>query len=675
MMVVVLCCISFVVSFFGPIIIREKAEKLLKQLYLNGITDRIYWLATFLVSFVLLYVLVMGIVGLFSMIGLNAFCYSSNIIILAILQFFGCISTLFFQYFASLYLEDEGISYILYIVANILPPFISMSQTLKYQTDSHFYHHKLDNIYGSLVGLLGSILYPVMNMPKAFFELLRIHILTEKPIPISTLLEFNGGDGFIFLLIGNIASVLFFFLIFVFCNDQIHKLKIGRISVRSKKNIEKNVVRLKELDEDVYKEYQRVTNIIPQKKESIDIISVDRDAKTINLENDNENEMDDTSSRETIVNKEKKSVENEKFNQLNNEIPIRVVHVGKEYTVYKYLNKDIENIMDIISNPNPKYGEYHYSDYDFGGPVITSLTNVSLGINNRECFGLIGPNGAGKSSLLNILTYNHVQTAGKVYYDGIENTSIREDRFMIGYCPQNDYLWPELTLYEQLVMFINLRGYSLQKSKEYAKQYLAYCKIEEHKNKYPHELSGGTKRKLCVLLALICFSNKIILDEPSSGMDPATRRYIWNVLTNYKNNEDSCIVLTTHSMEEAEMLCDRIGILINGELRAIGSPTHLKMKFGDMYILELQSPDSKLVTEQIKKDIPVINEKDTIIENKSNKRVRYTFKITQNHGEIFRIMENYKEENLVTDYSFTQLTLEDIFLKFANLQENQEMLI
>jgi len=134
-------------------------------------------------------------------------------------------------------------------------------------------------------------------------------------------------------------------------------------------------------------------------------------------------------------------------------------------------------------------------------------------------------------------------------------------------------------------MFIYLRGYSKEESQQYAQKYMEFCKIEEHKNKYPKELSGGTRRKLCILLALICFSNKIILDEPSSGMDPATRRYIWDVLTSYKNYENSSIVLTTHAMEEAELLCERIGILVNGELLAIGSPAHLKMKYGNTYML------------------------------------------------------------------------------------------
>ncbi|ORX87324.1 P-loop containing nucleoside triphosphate hydrolase protein [Anaeromyces robustus] len=329
--------------------------------------------------------------------------------------------------------------------------------------------------------------------------------------------------------------------------------------------------------------------------------------------------------------------------------------------------------METVNKKDIKFGDYHFSTLRNGGLVVTSLKDVSLGINDHECFGLLGPNGSGKSTLLNIIAYNITQSVGKVYFDGIDNKKIKEDHYMIGFCPQNDTLWDEFTLYEHLIMYINLRGFSKKECKKYANMYMKFCRIEEHKNKYPHELSGGTRRKLCIIISLICFSNKVVLDEPSSGMDPATRRYIWNILTNYKNNENSSIVITTHSMEEAEILCDRIGILVNGELHALGSPTHVKMKYGNTYTLEINCSDSKLIDKHIKNDIPMLNEKDVICEIKSNKRIKYTFKIMENYSEVFRIMKYYKSKNLVTYYGFNQTNLEDVFLKFANLQENKEM--
>ncbi|ORX71007.1 P-loop containing nucleoside triphosphate hydrolase protein [Anaeromyces robustus] len=694
-MMIILICVSVVISFFGPIAIRERNEKLLKQLYLNGITNKIYWLSMFITSFILLYALLLGIIGLFAWIGLEFFRNTKVVTILVMVLPISCLSSILFQYFISLFLDNESLSYIIYIIINILPPFVHLTEGVDQDRSAQIFHDVSYSLFGSIMGVVTSTFYPAMNISKSIFQLLKIHSNNDGKISYSILLKNDNGNGMLFLLISSTASIFVYLAFFIYGNKQVFKEKINHIYVRTKKDLEKLMKRLKQLDEDVLIEYKRVTDMPIPKEEKIQI-SIPKDSKIIHQENENENE---NSSSENENENENSSSENENENENSssendddskksivkkefinendkdklNQIPIRVINVGKEYTVFKHINKDLENVLDLASNPNPKYGEYHYSDYDFAGPVVTSLKDVTLGINYRESFGLLGPNGSGKSSLLNIITYNNTQSAGKIYYDDIENTSIKEDHFMIGYCPQNDNLWPELTLFEHLVMYINLRGYSLKESREYAEKYIEYCKIELHKNKYPHELSGGTKRKLCVLIALISFTNKILLDEPSSGMDPATRRYIWNVITSYKNNEDSSIVLTTHAMEEAELLCDRIGILINGELLAIGSPTHLKMKFGDTYTLELQSPDVKLVNEMIRKDIPLIDQKDTVTEFKSNKRIRYTFKITNNHGEIFKVMENYKDINLVNDYSFTQITLEDIFLRFAKLQDNQEM--
>ncbi|ORX41365.1 P-loop containing nucleoside triphosphate hydrolase protein [Piromyces finnis] len=406
-------------------------------------------------------------------------------------------------------------------------------------------------------------------------------------------------------------------------NVQKNKNSILAIKDRSTDDVELNEEKLRNGDEDVLREYERISNSATKNNTS----------------------------------------------KLN--LPIEIVRVGKEYPSSSSIS--YEKFIKGIKNKNPKYGEYHLSDYGDGRLVVTSLRNVTLGINPKECFGLIGPNGAGKSSLLNLITYTTTQTIGNLYYDGIENKNIKEDHFMMGYCPQNDSLWNELTLFEHLVMFIYLRGFTKKESKYYANQYIKYCKLEDHRNKYPYELSGGTKRKLCILLALITFSNKIMLDEPSSGMDPSTRRYIWNVLQNYIKNENSSVIITTHAMEEAEVLCDRIGILVNGELQCIGSANHLKLKFNDIYILEIQCNDTDLLNSMIKKDLEILNKDNVICEVKSKNRIKYTFQITSDFSKIFEIMEDYKIKNVVHDYSFSQTTLEDIFLKFAKLQQNKEI--
>ncbi|KAG4102082.1 P-loop containing nucleoside triphosphate hydrolase protein [Neocallimastix lanati (nom. inval.)] len=618
-------CITLVVSYFGPSIIRERSEYLLKQLKLNGINNKCYWLSNFIVHFTLLFLLCIGILGICSALGIEAFRSPINLTVLLIIQFISCISTILFQYFLSFYFKKESSSYLFYVLINLIPVIYFSYYVFKYEylsTDKSD-DSGIHNFYVIFLEIFAFLLFPMSYIPNSLIKVMRIDIVkdfTEEPITFKTLIKLN--NGLLTMLIGNVLSVILYSFMIYYKNMKKYRKQINSVKAINPENEKNYIEKLNEGDKDVLHEYHRI-------KES---------------ESDPAKKVD---------------------------MPVKVLQVSKEYPSDKNISYD--TFIKGIKNKNPRYGEYHISDYGGGRLVTTALKDITLGINNKECFGLIGPNGSGKSSLLNIITYTTVQSVGKVLFDGKENTKLKEDKYIIGYCPQNDSLWKELTLYEHLVMYLYIQGYSKRDSRWYATCFMKYCKIEEHKNKYPDELSGGTRRKLCILIALIGFSNKVILDEPSSGMDPATRRYIWDILKEYMNNKNSSIVLTTHCMEEAELLCHRIGILVNGNLQCIGSPNHLKMKFNDTYILEIQCSDVNIVHSLLKKDLEVINNSDSICEVKSKTRVRYTFTITSNFSEIFSIMERYKSKDIVYDYSFSQNTLEDIFLKFAKLQENQEI--
>ncbi|ORX34331.1 P-loop containing nucleoside triphosphate hydrolase protein [Piromyces finnis] len=172
-------------------------------------------------------------------------------------------------------------------------------------------------------------------------------------------------------------------------------------------------------------------------------------------------------------------------------------------------------------------------------------------------------------------------------------------------------------------------------------QYINAAGLEEHQNKRVDDLSGGTKRKLSILIAICGYPERILLDEPTAGMDPSTRRLIWEIIKSTKRRNDSALIMTTHSMEEAEQLCDRLAILVNGRLICIGSPEHLKMKYGKGYILELQCND----VDQFHSEV---------MERISNNRGKYEVKMTKKLGLVFERMEEYKKKGLVNDYSFNQ---------------------
>jgi len=182
--------------------------------------------------------------------------------------------------------------------------------------------------------------------------------------------------------------------------------------------------------------------------------------------------------------------------------------------------------------------------------------------------------------LLNMITASIPQTMGSICYNDVEIRQVKLGEVSLGYCPQHDILWKELTLREHLEFFLSIHGYNSKDAKVYATQYINAAGLEEHQNKRIDHLSGGTKRKLSILIAICGYPERILIDEPTAGMDPSTRRLIWDIVKQTKRMNDSALILTTHSMEEAEHLCDRLAILVNDRLTCIGSPEHLKMKYG-----------------------------------------------------------------------------------------------
>ncbi|ORY00947.1 P-loop containing nucleoside triphosphate hydrolase protein [Neocallimastix californiae] len=303
---------------------------------------------------------------------------------------------------------------------------------------------------------------------------------------------------------------------------------------------------------------------------------------------------------------------------------------------------------------------------------MSAFDNVSIGVDKRECFGILGPNGSGKTSLLNTVSFSFPQTLGKIYYDGKDTTERRGNEISLGYCPQEDTLWDEYSLTEHIEMFLYICGHSLKEAKKIAKKFISYCHLTEHKNKMPSELSGGTRRKLNLLIALCCSSSKIIMDEPTAGMDPSTRRYVWDIIRSTLQVNDSSNMICTHSMEEAELLCNRIAIMIKGKIRCIGSPEHLKMKFGNSYILDVYTDNIKKFHEEVVVGRNLFNDNHFDREVKSVQRIKYEVQSKNNISRIFDIMEDCRKDGLFIDYNYSQTSLEQIFLNFANKYNENE---
>jgi ABC-2 type transport system ATP-binding protein len=209
---------------------------------------------------------------------------------------------------------------------------------------------------------------------------------------------------------------------------------------------------------------------------------------------------------------------------------------------------------------------------------VAAVDGVSLQVANGELFGLLGPNGAGKTTTVNILCGLLKPTSGTASVGGYdvqkENAKVKE---LIGVCPQETAVYPYLTGLENVELFGNL--YALNKNTLKTRRNLLLEKmgLTQEAKRRVEKYSGGMKRRLSLIMALIHNPQIIFLDEPTVGMDPQSRRAVWEFMGELKK-EGKTIFLTTHYMEEAEALCDRVGIIDHGKLIALDSPKALISK-------------------------------------------------------------------------------------------------
>ncbi|KAF0736806.1 hypothetical protein Ae201684_006963 [Aphanomyces euteiches] len=208
-----------------------------------------------------------------------------------------------------------------------------------------------------------------------------------------------------------------------------------------------------------------------------------------------------------------------------------------------------------------------------GGKV--GVANLSLALPKGECFGHLGINGAGETTTMKIMTGDDLPTS--------------EVRRLIGYCPQFDALIDLMTVREHLELFAAIKGVPSGQIGATVKDKMEQMNLNDFEHKLAGTLSGGNKRKLSVAIAMIGSPPIIVLDEPSTGMDPVSRRFMWDVIADISTrSKESTILLTTHSMEECEALCTRVGIMVGGRLRCVGSIQHLKHRFGDGLMMHVR---------------------------------------------------------------------------------------
>ncbi len=216
---------------------------------------------------------------------------------------------------------------------------------------------------------------------------------------------------------------------------------------------------------------------------------------------------------------------------------------------------------------------------------IQAVAGLDLKINAGEIFGLLGPNGTGKTTTIRMLTMLTRPSGGSAFINSFEITrELDKVKKEIGVVPQHMNLDQELTAWENLELHGRLHKIPRVDRHQRIQELLEYVELEGRANDLAGKFSGGMKRRLMIARALMHRPSVLFLDEPTAGLDPQTRRKIWDLIRRMNSEKSMTVLLTTHYIEEAEVLCRRVGIMDRGRLIALGMPSELKKGVGEIVV-------------------------------------------------------------------------------------------
>ncbi|KAF5907375.1 ATP-binding cassette sub-family A member 5-like [Clarias magur] len=336
-----------------------------------------------------------------------------------------------------------------------------------------------------------------------------------------------------------------------------------------------------------------------------------------------------------------------------------------------------EKPVVVVSNLRKEY-LVRKDGFSFSKKRKVAAKNISFCVRKGEVLGLLGPNGAGKSTIMHMVSGDTTPTAGQILMGdyGTEFRPVDNPLDHVGYCPQGNPLWPRVTLQEHLQIYSAIKGLYPKDVPNIIRRVVNALELKEHLHKQAKRLSAGLKRKLCFALSMLGNPQIVLLDEPSSGMDPKSKQRMWRAMRVAFKNKQRGAILTTHYMEEAEAVCDRVAIMVSGQLRCIGSIQHLKGKYGRGYSLEIKLREELTGLQQVAllhKEILRIFPHAARQESFATLMVyKIPMEDVKSLAKSFSQLESAKQNFNFEEYNFSQSTLEQVFMEFAKEQENEE---
>ncbi len=298
-------------------------------------------------------------------------------------------------------------------------------------------------------------------------------------------------------------------------------------------------------------------------------------------------------------------------------------------------------------------------------PGVEALKGVSFSVKKGGFFGYLGPNGAGKSTTIKILTGLINKSGGEAEVTGLDvEDDYQKVRKKIGLSPQEFNFDPFLSAEEILVYSAGYFGIPKKEAEKRADELLSRFGIADKKDKTEDQLSGGMMRRLTLARALIHDPEILILDEPTAGLDVELRHELWDYLRKL-NNRGKTIILTTHYIEEAERLCNRVGILNNGELIKVGNKKDIMEQMSRERLVITLSEELKSLPESLSQ----VEQEITLEEDNRTLKIRCK-KADKNLNSILKTL--YDEELSVEDIDIQKDSLEKIFLKLTKNEQEGE---
>ncbi|XP_062382782.1 ATP-binding cassette sub-family A member 5 [Sardina pilchardus] len=336
-----------------------------------------------------------------------------------------------------------------------------------------------------------------------------------------------------------------------------------------------------------------------------------------------------------------------------------------------------EKPVIVVSNLRKQFKDRR-EGFSFSKKRRVATKNISFCVRKGEVLGLLGPNGAGKSTIMHMLAGDTDPTAGQILMGdyGTDFRPVDNQLEHVGYCPQVNPLWPRVTLQEHLQIYAAIKGLRTQDVAGIIRRVVNALELKEHLHKQAKNLSAGIKRKLCFAISMLGNPQIVLLDEPSTGMDPKSKQRMWRAIRAAFKNKQRGAILTTHYMEEAEAVCDRVAIMVSGQLRCIGSIQHLKGKYGRGYSLEIKLREELTGLQQVAllhKEILRIFPHAARQESFATLMVyKIPMEDVKSLAQAFSQLESARQNFNFEEYNFSQSTLEQVFMEFAKEQETEE---